>query len=257
MTLDEINARLLAIGRPTFTRIQDAIVPAKAAQLAAVQHAWDVEHPADAAEYRQLRSDGEREQQALDDARRAEANRQSDLAMIHRLAGARIATNLEAPRDEPPMVAARQWLESSEWSLSLYGTKGNGKTFAAARAVLDSGLRPVLWLHSPTACARPLYGPDAQAAMARAQEVPLFVLDEFGAELVSAPYMTWLESVLGVRYARGLRTIITSNLSEAGFKARLGERLSDRLREGRVFESSGPSLRKRGPRHFGRPDEHP
>lgn len=248
MTLDEINARLSVIGRPTFARFNDAISPAKVAALREARLEWDNANPVLAAEVRELRAEGERLQEALEAAKRMEATRAGDVAMIRKLAGDRIADNIESPRNEAPMVAARLWLESDEWCLALYGTKGNGKTFAAARVVLESPLRPVLWLHSPTACAKPLYGPEAQANMERAQRAPLFVLDEFGAELVSAPYLTWLEAVLGVRYARKLRTVITSNLGEADFKTRLGERLTDRVREGRVFESSGPSLRSRGGR---------
>jgi hypothetical protein len=41
---------------------------------------------------------------------------------------------------------------------------------------------------------------------------------------------------------------VTSNLNASGFRERMGERLADRLREGAVFESTGPSLRQRGGR---------
>lgn len=246
MTLDEIDARLKEINRPALASLRDAIIPSRIQELRQRQAEFDAIHPALAVEHAQLRTLGDKLQSEIENASRREAMRAADVQMVRKMAGDRIADNVESPRDEPPMVAARQWLASDDWSLALYGTKGNGKTFAAARAVLESDCRPVLWLHSPTACARPLYGPVAQSDMNRAQSVALFVLDEFGAELVSAPYMTWLEAVLGVRYSRKLRTIITSNLDAAGFKARLGERLTDRLREGRVFESTGPSLRQRG-----------
>ncbi len=246
MTLQEIDERLKAIGRPTFTNLRDCIRPGAIAKLTAEKLEWDAANLELAAEHLQLRTLGDQIQRANEEGARREAMHSADVQMVRKMAGDRIADNIQAPREEPPMVAARQWLNSGDWSLALYGTKGNGKTFAAARAVLESDLRPVMWLHSPTACARPLYGPEAQASMERAQRVPLFVLDEFGAELLSAPYMTWLEAVLGVRYARKLRTIITSNLGAEDFKKRLGERLSDRLREGRVFESTGPSLRQRG-----------
>lgn len=246
MTLQEIDERLKAIGRPTFASLNDCIRPHLVADLKRRQDEFDAARPDLAAEHARLRVAGDELQSVLEQAGRREAMRAADVQMVRKMAGDRIADNIEAPREEPPMAAARQWLESGDWSLALYGTKGNGKTFAAARVVLESELRPVLWLHSPTACARPLYGPEATASMDRAQRVPLFVLDEFGAELVSAPYMTWLEAVLGVRYQRKLRTIITSNLTKEGFQARLGERLTDRLREGRQFESNGPSLRQRG-----------
>lgn len=248
MNLETIDSAIKALGRPTFDNFADALRSAAVAELRARQAAWDAENPVQRIERERLLVIAADIQAQSEAAKYAEATRKRDVEMMRRLVGDRIADNLHAPRDEAPLVAARQWLAGKDWCLSLYGTKGNGKTFAAAWSVLAVGLRPVVWLHSPTACARPLYGPEAQENMNRAQKAPLFVLDEFGAELASAPWMTMLEAVLGVRYARRLRTIITSNLNAAGFKERLGERLSDRVREGCVFESSGPSLRARGGR---------
>ena len=245
MTPDEIEARIAALGRPTFDKFTDALRPSAVAELRVLQATWDATRPADALERRGLLATLERLQAESEAARYAEANRKSSLEMMRRLVGDRIAKNLSSPREEAPLVVARQWLAGDAWSLSLLGGKGNGKTFAAAWATLTSGWRPVVWLHSPTACARPLYGHQAQSDMDRAQQAPLFVLDEFGAELVSAPYMTWLEAVLGVRHARGLRSIITSNLGFADFEKRMGERLADRLKEGLQFVSAGPSFRSR------------
>lgn len=248
MNLETIDARIKALGRPTLDSFVDALRPSAVAELRVRQATWDATEPEKRAERMDLLAKAEVLQAATEAAKYAEATRARDVEMIRRLAGDRIADNIKAPREEAPLVAARQWLAGPDWCLSLYGTEGNGKTYAAAWSVLQSNLRPVVWLHSPTACARPLYGPEAQANMDRAQTTPLFVLDEFGAELASAPWMTMLEAVLGVRYARGLKTIITSNLDAAAFKERMGERLTDRIREGRVFESSGPSLRARGGR---------
>ncbi len=243
---EEIDARIKSLGRPTFVSFREALVSSAVTRMRALQAEFDAANPDVAVEYAGLIAEAERRAKAEEAIRYAEANRKRDVDMVRRMAGDRIADNIQAPREEAPLIAARQWLASEDWCLSLYGTAGNGKTFAAAWAVLQSTFRPVVWLHSPSACARPLYGPEALANCERAQKAPLFVLDEFGAEMASAGWQTWLEAVLGVRYARKLKTIITSNLNAEGYKARLGERLTDRVREGRVFESSGKSLRSRG-----------
>ena len=246
MTLEEIDARIRALGRPKLTRFADALRQGAVDEVRILQATWDATHPEEAAERRHLLVAAAKLQGEVEAERYAEAVRARDLETMRGLVGDRIAKNLHAPREEAPLLVARQWLTSDAWALTLCGSKGNGKTFAAAWAALRSAWRPVVWLHSPTACARPLYGPQAQSDMDRAQRAPLFVLDEFGAELASAPWMTMLEAVLGVRYARGLKTIVTSNLGMDKFKERMGERLADRLKEGMQFVSSGPSLRQRG-----------
>lgn len=245
MTLEEIDAQIKALGRPVFENIVDCLRPHLAASMRQCQAGWDVAYPGKRAERDRLLDLAAKIQAATEAAKYAEAGRARELEMMRRLVGDRIADNLHAPREEAPLVIARQWLTSDTWALSLMGTKGSGKSFSAAWAVLQSTLRPVVWLHSPTACARPLYGPLAQADMERAQKCALFVLDEFGAEMASAPWQTMLEAVLGVRYARGLKTIVTSNLAKEEFDKRMGERLADRLKEGIQFATSGPSLRQR------------
>ena len=245
MTLEEIDTRIKAIGRPVLANFADALRAGLVADVKRRQAEWDAAQPDLHAEWTALVGEDSRIRMAIDAAKYVEANRTRELEMMRRLAGDRIADNLHSPREEAPLVVARQWLASDSWALSLMGSKGNGKTFAAAWATLASDFRPVVWLHSPTACARPLYGPQAQADMDRAQRAPLFVLDDFGAELASAPWMTMLEAVLGVRHSRGLKTIITSNLGAEDFNKRMGERLADRLKEGMQFVTSGPSMRQR------------
>lgn len=243
MTLADLDARIAALGRPTFDRFVDALRPSAVAELRIRQAAWDATEPEKRAERTQLLEQARQLQEATEAASRRDAAAAFELEWLRRLVGPRIADGLSAPREEPPLVKARQWLAGDSWALTLVGSKGAGKTFAAAWCVKASDLRPVVWLHSPGACARPLYGPAAQTDMVRAQKAPLFVLDEYGAELVSAPYATWLEAVLGVRYQHGLRTIITSNLAKAAFKERIGSRLQDRLSEGVQFETDAASMR--------------
>lgn len=245
MTLDQINARILEIGRPTWTDLVDVLNRGKVAELRLAQREWDSANPVLADERCQLVVEADRLQKLAEHAAMGEALRVSDLDRVRKQVGDRIADSLKAPREEAHLVTARRWMQGNEWSLSLIGKAGNGKTYAAAWVALNASLRPVCWLHAPTAAARPLYGPEASQNAERASKCSLLVIDDIGAELASAGWKSWLEAVLGNRYARRLRTVITSNLDAAAFAARMEARLTDRLKEGIVFESNGASLRAR------------
>lgn len=74
----------------------------------------------------------------------------------------------------------------------------------------------------------------------------LLVLDDLGAEHLSPFGAAMLDELFTRRHAARLRTVITTNLDKAGLKARLGERLYDRVSTSCVASVSvGESLRKR------------
>jgi DNA replication protein DnaC len=246
MTPEDINARIIAIGRPVLANFADVLNRHAVAKVRAEQDTWDAAHPDELRERQHLVAELERMQAQAETSALNEAMRASDLERVRKQAGDRIADNLKAPREEPHLVTARRWMTGDEWSLSLIGRAGNGKTYAAAWVALNSGLRPSTWLHAPEAAARPLYGHEATQNADRASKAALLVIDDVGAELASAGWKSWLEMVLGNRYARRLKTIITSNLDAAAFAGRMEARLTDRLKEGCVFESDGKSLRPRG-----------
>ncbi len=248
MNLETINARIAEIGRPMLTDLRHAIDLRRMSELRTQQLAWDACNVALAAERRALVEQAHELQAAEENAAVSNAGRVRELERIKKFAGAKIHANIQAPRDEPAMDAAKMWLGGSEWCLSLIGSIGRGKTFAAAWAALNGNLGSWEWLFAPEAASRPLYGPIAQANLSEATSCGLLVIDDYGAELANDGWKSWVGSVLGVRYSRGLRTVITSNLDAAGFAARLEARLTDRVREGRVFESSGKSMRTRGGR---------
>lgn len=73
----------------------------------------------------------------------------------------------------------------------------------------------------------------------------LLVLDDVGAEAQNEFSASMLDECLTRRHANRLRTVITSNLDAKALRARLGDRLSDRIGEACIVaRSAGESDRK-------------
>ena len=178
----------------------------------------------------------------------ATARAASASAKLANIVGRRIADVLKAPSSSQSMIAAAEWLVSPAWCLALLGGVGNGKSVAAgwlARAELERG-GSVCWIRATEASTASLYGPEAAERSKRARTSDLLVVDDLGAELASAPWASWLSDVLDARYANLDRAVLTSNLDAAAFKERVGPRLADRIREGKVVGTSSVSMRQRG-----------
>jgi DNA replication protein DnaC len=83
--------------------------------------------------------------------------------------------------------------------------------------------------------------------LTRAKTTEFIVLDDFGVEYAKEGGLVdaFLDEIIWTREANCLPTIITTNLSVEALKARLPERLIDRLRGqwGAVYECPGRSLR--------------
>lgn len=179
----------------------------------------------------------------------AKARSDSASGRLADIVGRRIADALKAPRSSQSMLAAANWLVSPAWCLALLGGVGNGKSVAAGwlvRSELERG-GSVCWLRAAEASTASLYGPEAAERSKRARRSDLLVVDDLGAELASAPWAAWLGDVLDARYANLDRTVITSNLDAEAFKARVGPRLADRIREGSVVGTLTPSMRRAAP----------
>ena len=88
----------------------------------------------------------------------------------------------------------------------------------------------------------------ADAALRPVMDVPLLVVDDLGAEYLDAKgfFGSLFDELVDCRYTSKLPTIITSNLDAAGFAARYGARVVDRIREaGRFIACGNTSLRGR------------
>lgn len=156
----------------------------------------------------------------------------------------------------------------------LAGTTGSGKTVAAVADLLSylKSITGAAWKLSLDRCEihelsrpRPSFPKEKfnplflkAAKLARwpryedeAMDQLLFskflIIDDLGVEFfdVKGSYAALLDEVIDERYANARKTVLTTNLDVAAFKARYGERLIDRLREsGRFVNVSTPSLRK-------------
>lgn len=221
--------------------------------------AWEAEHPALAAEWAEAmaedaRRDREREVAACE--ARADSVAPSrlrelgvpDLAVQHSL----------APWSTDAVRAARKFIRADKRMLLLCGTKGTGKTTAAA-VVLRWWLLRCALAPRPT-CAKPppvamferattfarmsAYDRDDKAYFDELCRCGLLVMDDVGAETLAGVAPAMLDELMDVRYGSGRRTVITSNLSGSAFKARYGERIADRIRECGIVETlTGSSMR--------------
>jgi DNA replication protein DnaC len=150
------------------------------------------------------------------------------------------------------LASAREWLASDRTLLVISGTRGVGKTTAAAWLASEvSGSRFIDAAHLMRV---DVYSNEEMNPL---EQCPLLVMDELGGEYMDTKgkLLSLVDGLVNTRYAAKLRTVITTNMPandfeeqkgvrKPGFKTRYGERLADRIREvGRFVEISGPSLR--------------
>jgi DNA replication protein DnaC len=132
---------------------------------------------------------------------------------------------------------------SSElWALVLAGPRGCGKTLAAAAACWERDGR---FLDVARLARTSSYDDEAMSVLERTR---LLAIDDLGTEYADAKgaFASRLDGLINARYAAARKTIVTTNCNLADFKARFGDRIADRLREGgRFFELSEASMRGR------------
>jgi len=158
-----------------------------------------------------------------------------------------------ALRATGPLASARDWLASERTILVLSGTRGVGKTTAAAWLAAEvDGSRFIDAAHLMRV---DVYSNEEMNPL---EQCPLLVMDELGGEYMDTKgkLLSLVDGLVNTRYAAKLRTVITTNMpaedheepkdvKKPGFKTRYGERVADRIREvGRFVELSGASLRR-------------
>lgn len=160
-----------------------------------------------------------------------------------------------AERETDPVRVVREWLAGTQWALVLGGDKGTGKTQAACLGIALGGGGLFVTAEEIVSPA----GGNELAAAAKAAK-PILVLDDMGDETLTEVGKARLLSVVGERYARGFRVIMTSNANRRQkrdargelldrhepeqWAERYGVRLDDRLNDnGRFYGCVGPSLR--------------
>jgi DNA replication protein DnaC len=87
-----------------------------------------------------------------------------------------------------------------------------------------------------------------EEAMNKLLRTPRLVIDDLGGEYLDKGgfYASLLDELINERQSSSRPTIMTTNLAAEAFKARYGERIVDRIREGgRFFECGNASLRRK------------
>jgi len=244
-----LELELKAIGRPMFdSPILPALKSGVYAAHAEAVRKWEAENLDKAKAWASIEGQLVNEENRLamlpfETARATERARK-----LGEMVGSRLVEAMKTPRQTQALDAAKAWDASTSWCLALLGGVGNGKSFAAAwLAAQAMALRAsVVWLRATEGSTSSLYGEDAQRGAREARMASLLVIDDLGAEMATASWQCWLEDILGARYANSARTVLTSNLDAVAFRARIGVRLSDRIREGTVCGTDETSMRKRG-----------
>lgn len=253
MTLQELEATIASLGRPT---LSTSTIKAIAASLAQAK-AWDAANPEAAARYHALTAQHhaetarlqreEREALAVEKALRTQAAKLERSGVGERsLAAASDAKPTEA------LAVVQRWLPDTSLTwLCLCGAKGTGKSVAATwavREVIRGGGSAAFRRTSELA---KLSQFEAGAAeLEQLKRVHLLVLDDFGAELLTDYARAQLHELLDHRHEHYGRTVLTSNLAWIGsgsMSERLGERLVDRVAQaGRCIQlSPANSLRRK------------
>lgn len=143
---------------------------------------------------------------------------------------------------------AMSLLEGGGLLLVLSGGTGCGKSTACAWALSK---RPGLWVHGPDLAKPEPPDPDAWGARRktldeRMREAGLLVLDDVGIEHSPGGYAaSRITDVLEFRESNKLPSIVTTNLTAAGFRVRYGERLASRTNGDPLGwqQIAGPDLR--------------
>lgn len=189
------------------------------------------------------------------EARRREKRKAKALDEHERwLAGSGIPTRLRSAvmtsAQTPAIKAAADYLAVdggfvSGGALVLAGPTGVGKSYASAAAMIAVG--EGRFMYFPALCAQLLRSDTQPAAMACARQRALVVFDDLGTEYLKEGGLltAFLDEIVWHREGNALPTIITTNLTAEALAARLGDRITDRLRGawGRVVECPGESLR--------------
>lgn len=177
-----------------------------------------------------------------------------------------MALVLAGVQETAALAGLRAWAGSGKAFCVLYGDRGSGKTTAAVHALklarrathfYDENRQVVSsWAYASAdgmfvraaELSSATFTDEGKARLARARRLPLLIVDDLGVERMdnAGIWAEALDLLTDVRYAKKLRTIITTNLDEAAFSQRYGERVFDRVceHEGFVVACGKGSMRR-------------
>lgn len=151
---------------------------------------------------------------------------------------------LAADETAAPIARVANWDPSKISTLVMSGSQGCGKTVAATWWALRQDQAP-RFMRASTLAATSRYERADRSALL---EAPALVLDDLGAEYLDAKgsFLVDLDELMDVFYGDYKPLLITTNATFEDFRARVGARLADRLKEcGSFWATSAPSRRAR------------
>lgn len=239
MDWDELKAELEALEKPRaeFGSMQKMKASMEELRL------WKEQHPEKQKRYEEIHSEMNRIEQQWEEVRRAER-------VLNKLksagVGERTIESMSVLKETAAVVAVREWTPNPTTWLLLAGSVGTGKTVAAAWC-----LKTMADLDRSVAFTRAgelarLSGFDEGARqLSRLKEVRYLVVDDLGTECANQWGQSILHELFDHRHEAKLKTIITSNLKRTDARARLGDRMSDRVQgDGKIAWLEGKSLRQ-------------
>ena len=153
----------------------------------------------------------------------------------------------ETPQQQRALEACRDYAHNFSDNLAagrcliLSGNVGTGKTHLAA-AIADYIVRETEYtavfssLHSILQAIKSTYGSDAQGTEGEVLKLftspDLLIIDEVGATKSSEFELATIFAIINTRYENNLPTVVITNLEAAGLKKAIGDRCTDRFREG-------------------------
>lgn len=226
---------------------------------------WEAENPQLAADWDEALQERHQRQQASKEAQQREEARQRRLVTLRaelpeqlvRLGAPRRAVTAwqEGVTETPAVQAVRRMATEKRSVCLLAGGVGAGKTVAAVAAMAERVLldvddvQPALFVRAAECARMGLYDADSKRRLQQMLEAGVLVVDDMGVEFLGegSIWRSLLEEVLDVRYGDMLPTVLTTNMDWAGFSARYGARVADRIRHSGLVEGCGAtSLRQKG-----------
>ncbi|MGW0837112.1 ATP-binding protein [Streptomyces prunicolor] len=158
----------------------------------------------------------------------------SSLPQLHLWIDGLVATAREAQAQRGAPIAA----VNVGPSLLLLGSVGVGKTHEAYGAMRELAVTGVSTRWAATTAAdmyaalRPRHGVDSETEFRRYRDARLLLLDDLGADRKPTEFTEEINfRLINHRYEHHLPTLITSNIDAEELRARLGDRVTSRLRE--------------------------
>lgn len=231
------------------------------AERARLLKAWEAANPELAAAWNAAREEDEarrvaKEEAAAQEARRKHVRQTAPKRLIAMGAPSRCVEVWDAGVAATKATrAVERMREEGKTFLLLSGGTGAGKTVAAVSAMAAHLMEdtredvPTIFVRASECARLGLYDADDKRLTSQMHAAGLLVVDDLGAEFMSegSVWRTLLDELVDARYGERRATVLTTNLDAAGFKARYGERIADRIRHSGIIEACGDlSLRERG-----------